>query len=137
MEENIEKKHDSIFERISNWWQEKKTVEVKVLPANKAFCRTTYGCEMDAKKLIQIHRNRINNLIVDKSTPDKITDSSQGNLLTDYYCIYSFPENVANYIDEILSVFIENGYKVVNLSNIVEDIVTDNVYLIGWYREKF
>lgn len=117
-----------IWKRISNWWKGKTSKEEDVISANEAFCRATYGENMTTDTLIKVHQHQLNKLI-----KEKISFNYDKNSFG-YRCVYSFPEDMKPYIEEVLKPFSDKGYKIINLSEKVEELKADNVYLISWYK---
>ena len=129
----MEQENDNcpIFWRNFKVWLKAKFIkEEDVVPADIAYCRATYGVNTDVKNLIKLHQHKINHLITEKTSM-----RSNGDTFTDYRCVYSFPNAMAPYIDEILKVFKAKGYQIINLSAKIEEIQDEHVYLISWYRE--
>lgn len=117
--------------RFKLWWKSKNSVDVDIISADTAYCKATYGEKMTVQTLIKMHQSQINSLINDKTQ-----SSTNGYAFTDYHCVYSFPNDIEPYIGQILSVFVEKGYKVINLSEKVEEIQNEHVYLISWYKKN-
>lgn len=127
----------SLKENTPQWWNKfrmwltaKFTAEEEIIPADTAYCRATYGENTTIKNLIKIHQHKINKLINEKTSM-----RTNGDTFTDYRCVYSFPMDIEPYIAQILKVFIDKGYKVINLSDKIEDIQDEHVYLISWYKK--
>lgn len=130
MEDELRERND-VFTRIKNWWMKKTSLNENIMPATSAYSKTTYGSDMDKDSLVKLHQHQINRLIKDKTE-----FRTNGDSFADYRCVYSFPKDMAPYIDEVMQAFIDNGYNVINLSEKVEEIQNDNVYLISWYRDS-
>lgn len=122
---------NDIFTRIKNWWAKKASLSEDIITAQAAYSKTTYGSEMDSKSLIKLHQHQINKIIKEKTE-----FRTNGDAFADYRCVYSFPKDMSPYIDEVLQLFIDNGYKVINLSEQVYEIQNDHVYLISWYKDN-
>lgn len=122
---------NDIFTRIKNWWAKKASLSEDIITAQAAYSKTTYGSEMDSKSLIKLHQHQINKIIKEKTE-----FRTNGDAFADYRCVYSFPKDMSPYIDEVLQLFIDNGYKVINLSEQVYEIQNDHVYLISWYKDS-
>ena len=116
---------------LVKWVRSSFSKEEDVIPADEAYCRSTYGERTNVESLIKLHQHRISKLI-----KDKVLLKTDGNNFSGYRCVYSFPNDMEAYIDEILKIFIEKGYKIINLSEKVDELKSDNVYLISWYRNK-
>lgn len=118
------------WRKFKLWLQAKFKAEESVVPASIAYCRATYGANTTVSDIIKIHQHKINRLITEKTAM-----RSNGDTFTDYRCVYSFPRDIEPYIDDILKVFVDKGYKVINLSAKIDEIQDEHVYLISWYRE--
>lgn len=133
MEEIIKQKDNSpkFWRDLKAWVRARTIAEEDVVPAHTAYCRATYGANTTVTDLIKLHQHKINRLINDKTSM-----RTNGDTFTDYRCVYSFPRDIVPYIDKILKVFIDKGYKVINLSEKIEDLQDEHVYLISWYKEN-
>ena len=47
-------------------------------------------------------------------------------------CVINLEENLSQYKDEILNPFIEKGFKIIDLSEKIDEIEDEHVYLISW-----
>lgn len=126
-----ERPRNDIFARISNWWRKRTSLNEDIIPAEAAYSKTTYGSEMDRASLVKLHQHQINRLIKEKTE-----FRTNGDSFADYRCVYSFPKDMSPYIDDVLEAFRDAGYAVINLSDSVEEIRNDHVYLISWYRDN-
>lgn len=118
------------WRKFKLWLQAKFKAEESVVPANIAYCRAAYGAHITASDLIKIHQHKINRLITEKTIM-----RGNGDTFTDYRCVYSFPKDSEPYINDILKVFIDKGYEIINLSTKIAEIQDENVYLISWYKD--
>lgn len=116
---------------IISWFTARTVREEDITPADVAYCKATYGTNTDVQTLIKLHQHRINNLINDKTT-----FKTNGDTFADYRCVYSFPKDITPYISKILEPFKEKGYKIINISDKVDELSNDNVYLISWYKDN-
>lgn len=123
-------KKNTFIGKIKLWLKAKFVADEVVLPADIAYCRATYGEHANVEKLIKMHQHKINRLILEKSAI-----GSNGDTFTDYRCVYSFPTDMSPYIKDILKIFKDNGYEIINLSEKIDEIQDEHVYLISWYRE--
>lgn len=132
MEEVINKEDNAprFWRNLKNWFRVKWVAEENIVSAQTAYCRATYGINTSVDDLIKLHQHKINTLINDKTSM-----RSNGDTFGDYRCVYSFPKDMAPYIQTILKAFTDKGYKIINLSEKIEDIQDEHVYLISWYRE--
>ena len=118
------------LDKVRFWFKSKFTVDEIVMPAEVAYCKATYGEYANVDKLIKMHQHKINRLIHEKASV-----TANGDTFTDYRCVYSFPSDMSPYINDILKIFKDNGYEIINLSEKIEDIQDEHVYLISWYRK--
>ena len=51
---------------------------------------------------------------------------------TSYRCVIDLEEDLSQYKDEILNPFIEKGFKIIDLSEKIDEIEDEHVYLISW-----
>lgn len=129
MEED--KIRNDVFTKLENWWKKKTSLNEDIISADAAYSKTTYGSEMDKDSLVKLHQHQINRLIKEKTE-----FRTNGDAFADYRCVYSFPKDMVPFIDEVIKVFIDKGYKVINLSEHVDEIQNDHVYLISWYKDN-
>lgn len=118
------------WRKFKLWLAARFKAEEDVVPANIAYSRATYGTNTTVADIIKLHQHKINHLINEKTSM-----RTNGDIFTDYRCVYSFPQDVEPYIDDILKVFIDKGYKVINLSAKIDEIQDEHVYLVSWYRK--
>jgi hypothetical protein len=117
------------WRNFKRWVKLRFSVDEDVVPASTAYCMSTYGVNTNVSDIIKIHQHKINRLIHEKTAM-----RTNGDTFTDYRCVYSFPKDVEPYIDNILKEFIDKGYKVINLSEKIDEIQDEHVYLISWYK---
>jgi hypothetical protein len=118
------------WRKFKLWLNARFKAEEDVVPAATAYCRATYGANTSVSDIIKLHQHKINRLITEKTAM-----RSNGDTFTDYRCVYSFPKDVEPYINTILKVFVDKGYKVINLSEKIDEIQDEHVYLISWYQD--
>lgn len=124
-------KCQNLWEKIENWFKARFVAEETVMPAEVAYCRATYGEQANVTNLIKMHQHKINRLINEKTS----LRTTNGDTFTDYRCVYSFPTDMTPYISDILKIFKDKGYEIINLSEKIQDIQDEHVYLISWYRK--
>lgn len=49
-----------------------------------------------------------------------------------YHCIIDIEDDLKNHIDEVFKPFKDNGFKIINISERIEEIHDEYVYLISW-----
>ena len=132
MDNNEEKSQIRPFwQNIINWCKARCSREEFIETADVAYARSTYGNVVTAEDIIKMHQQQINRIIKDKQQYRTGTDS-----FSDYRCVYSFPDNTKEYINDILAPFIEKKYTVINLSEKVDELKDSHVYLISWYKDS-
>lgn len=119
------------WKTVASWFRSRLDRNTSVIPAHVAYCKATYGINTDVDTLIKLHQRRINSLIRDKTSY-----RSNGDTFADYRCVYSFPKDITPYIERILIPFEDNGYTIINISDKVDELSDDNVYLLSWYKDS-
>lgn len=99
--------------------------------AERAWIETTYGngSYRSIEKRIKDKQNYIKNIIKGKFDC-AVTSSSTSSRA--YRCVIDFEEDIKHYINEILQPFVDGGFNVINLSDNIDAIKDENVYLISW-----
>lgn len=102
----------------------------KEFTAEEAYFRTKYGIYRTVEQRIKDNQKMIKEAIRSKVAPTyrPVTNFSS------YYCVIDLDEELKPYVNDIFSPFIERGFKVINLSEKVEEIHDDLVFLISWYK---
>lgn len=108
--------------------------------AEYAWLETTYG-NGGFRTLDQRIRNKqqyIKNLIKSKFPSHETIgfDAPNGS----YRCVVDIEEDLVCCVDEVFKPFIDGGFKIINLSEVVKEIDEENVYLISWkkvFKENF
>ena len=54
------------------------------------------------------------------------------NINGEYHCLVEIEDDLVNSTEEIFAPFINAGFKVINLSDKIDEIQGENVYLISW-----
>lgn len=102
--------------------------------AEKAWIKTTYGANVNQtiEERIANKQKRITETIKSKFRyPTSDNSDSHGNF-SSYRCVIDIEEDLEGHKEEILQPFIDNGFKVINLSEKIDEIEDENVYLISW-----
>lgn len=132
--ENVNEQYKSkirpFWLKIAKWFKDRTSKEVNIIAAYDAYVKATYIENTNLDAQIKYHQNRINASIRDK------INNNHDRYNFSYRCVYSFPDNMAPYINRILVPFINKGYQVINISERIAELKEDNVYIISWYREK-
>ena len=89
----------------------------KALTAEEAYFKTKYGVYRTVEQRIKDNQKNIKELIKSKVTP--------------------LDDELKPYVNDIFKPFVENGFKVINLSDKVEEINDELVFLISWYKNDF
>ena len=101
--------------------------------AERAWLETTYGegCNLSLEQRITNKQREITELIKSKF-PSRASNMVVFSKHTSYRCVIDIEEDLAQYKDEILNPFIEKGFKIIDLSEKVDEIEDEHVYLISW-----
>lgn len=101
--------------------------------AEKAWLKSTYGNNVNFTLEERIANKQKSIREVIKSKFRYPTGGSEPLLnYSSYRCVIDIEEDLVAYKNEILQSFIDGGFKVINLSEKVEEIEDENVYLISW-----
>lgn len=103
------------------------------MSAEEAYFKTKYGVYRSIEQRIKDNQRNINELIKSKITPSYRADTK----FSSFYCVIDLDEELKAYVDDIFEPFISNGFKVINLSQKVEEINDELVFLISWYQDNF
>lgn len=130
IKEEKEEKKDSIFSKMMKKVFSKDDGE---FTAERAWLETTYGegANLSLEDRIANKQREIVNLIKSKfhtRNSDMVVYSKH----TSYRCVIDIEEDLAQYKDEVLNPFIEKGFKIIDLSERVDEIEDEHVYLISW-----
>ena len=129
--ENKQKnKKDNIFRKVKNVFSTKDDTE---FTAERAWLETTYGegCNLSLEERIDRKRKEIIELIKSKF-PERTSNMVVLSKHTSYRCVIDLEEDLSQYKDEILNPFIEKGFKIIDLSEKIDEIEDEHVYLISW-----
>ena len=129
--ENKQKsKKDNIFRKVKNVFSTKDDAE---FTAERAWLETTYGegCNLSLEERIDSKRKEIIELIKSKF-PTRTSNMIVSSKHTSYRCVIDLEEDLSQHKDEILNPFIEKGFKIIDLSEKIDEIEDEHVYLISW-----
>lgn len=115
-----------LIEKIKDKWHEND----RIVTAEEAFTVITYGSSMTEKELIRRHQRRVNELIKSKMAPALASDSR----FSSYFCVYDLTDDADVFSGDIFEPFLDNGFKVIRLSDTVPELEHENVYLISWKK---
>lgn len=104
--------------------------ENEFITSAEAYNITTYGCYDSIDKIVERERQRINMSIRERMVPACFGASR----FDSYNTIVSFVDDMKPYIEEILKPFRERGFRVTLISDRLEELAEDNVYIISWYK---
>jgi len=131
MEEIIEKenKTNSPFESLKKLLHKEKPD----FTAEFAWLETTYGKDTfrTLEQRIKDKQEYIRILIKSKF-PLHDERYKPSNVVGSYRCVVDIEEDLACCVDEVFKPFIENGFKIINLSEHITELSDENVYLISW-----
>lgn len=101
--------------------------------AERAWLETTYGegRNLSLEERISNKQKEIRELIESKF-PGRNSNMVIYSKHTSYRCVFDIEEDLAQYKDEILNPFIDKGFKIIDLSEKVDEIEDEHVYLISW-----
>lgn len=107
--------------------------EDSIFTAETAWVKSTYGANVNftLEERIANKQKSIRDTI--KSKFRYPTDNINNILsFSSYRCVIDIEKDLESHRDEILQPFIDGGFKVINLSEKIEEIDDENVYLISW-----
>lgn len=98
--------------------------------AEKAWVETTYG--QGSYKPIE-DRILEKQKSIKRAIQGKFENyTNNDHFCKSYRCVIDFEEDLKNYIKEVLQPFYDGGFDIINLSEQIEEIKDENVYLISW-----
>ena len=127
----IENKTDkNMFQKIVD----KFSTKDEPFTAEKAWIETTYGIGSykSIDKRIEDKQIRIRSSIKSKFCDFNGGTTKNTICYSSYYCVVDIEEDLVNSVDEIFKPFVDNGFVIVNLSDVIEEVKGENVYLISW-----
>ena len=103
--------------------------------AEYAWIETTYGegSYRSLEERISDKQKYIINIIKSKF-PSHLDGQRSSNSNGSYRCVIDIEEDLYSVVDEIFKPFIEGGFKIINLSEKIEEIDNEHVYLISWKK---
>ena len=122
---------DSFFKGVSKIANIKK--QDKPFTAEYAWLETTYGhgSYKELNERIKYKVDCIREMIKSKF-PSNSEIYRNNNSKSSYRCIVDIEPDLFCCVEEIFKPFKENGFNVINLSDIIEEIEDEHVYLISW-----
>lgn len=118
---------NNVVEQVKNMFNKSE----EPFTAQRAWIETTYGngSYRPLEKRIKEKQEHIKNVIKGKFD----SGVSSGNILSRAYrCVIDIEEDLKHNIDDIFKPFIEGGFNIINLSERIDEIKDENVYLISW-----
>lgn len=133
---------ETTSEKLKNFGEDKKSnIITKTLnkmfnkddgefSAEMAWLSTTYGvgANRPIEERIANKQKDIMNVIKSKFRYSTTGQESNSN----YRCVVDIEEDLAAVKDVVMAPFIEKGFKVINLSEKIDEVKDENVYLISW-----
>ena len=109
--------------------------------AEYAWLETTYGngTFSTLEERIKAKQDYIRNLIKSKF-PQHDERFRPAIINASYRCVVDIEEDLVCCVSEVFRPFIEGGFKIINLSEQIDELKDENVYLISWkktFKEKF
>lgn len=103
--------------------------------AEYAWIETTYGegSYRSLEERISDKQKYIINIIKSKF-PSHLDGQRSSNSNGSYRCVVDIEEDLYSVVDEIFKPFIEGGFKIIDLSEKIEEIDNEHVYLISWKK---
>lgn len=130
---NIKKKLDmEMLEKVKRLFKKIGPKE-KQLTAEEAYYRTKYGVYRTLEQRIKDNQRNIKELIKSKVSPAYKAETK----FSSFYCVIDLDDELKPHVNEIFQPFIDNGFNVINLSEKVEEINDELVFLISWYKNDF
>jgi hypothetical protein len=101
--------------------------------AEFAWLETTYGKDTfrSLEQRISDKQEHIKNIITSKF-PLHDERYKPSNKTGSYHCVIDIEEDLMCCVEEVFRPFVEGGFKVINLSEQINEIKDENVYLISW-----
>lgn len=133
---------DTNSEKLKNFGEDKKSnIITKTLnkmfnkddgefSAEMAWLSTTYGVGANRPIEERIANKQKNIMNVIKSKFRYSTTGQESN--SNYRCVIDIEEDLVAVKDVVMTPFIEKGFKVINLSEKIDELKNENVYLISW-----
>lgn len=104
----------------------------KELSANEAYMRTKYGAYKTIAQRIKDIQNDINYKI-----KSKISMAGANNtIFSSYFCIIEIDDDMKDYVNEIFKPFKERGFKIITLSDKIEELHDELVFIMSWYKSE-
>lgn len=122
----------SFKETIKKWFKNIEPKE-KAFTAEEAYFKTKYGVYKTVEQRIKDNQKNIKELIRSKVSPAYKAETK----FSSFYCVIDLDDELKPYVDEIFKPFIENGFNVINLSEKVDEINDELVFLVSWYQSDF
>ena len=104
--------------------------DAEFVTAQEAYNTATYGDNMNIDKWIRKHQQNINELIRTKMSMTGTGFSA----FNSYYLAYDLTDEDNLVADKIFAPFIARGFKVVNISERIGELLDSHVYLICWKK---
>ena len=103
--------------------------------AEYAWIETTYGegSYRSLEERISDKQKYIINTIKSKF-PSHLDGQRSSNSNGSYRCVVDIEEDLYSVVDEIFKPFKEGGFKIINLSDKIDEIDNEHVYLISWKK---
>lgn len=129
---NTETKQNKLTKLVSKITGNK---EKPPFTAEFAWLETTYGhgTYHTVEERIAEKQKSIMKLITSKF-PSTIDGQVRVNANRTYRCVVDIEEDLSTVIDKVFEPFIEGGFKIFNLSEKIDEIEDEHVYLISWKK---
>ena len=124
-----EKKRKTTLESIKNVFKKEKPD----FTAEYAWIETTYGKDSfrTLEQRIKEKQEYIKYLIESKF-PLRDERSRSSNVNGSYRCVVDIEEDLVCCVSEVFKPFVDGGFRIINLSEYINELTNENVYLISW-----
>lgn len=104
----------------------------KELSACEAYMRTKYG----AYKTIAQRINDIQNDIKFKIKSKIAIAGANDTIFSSYFCVIEIDNDMKEYVNDIFKPFKDKGFKIIALSDKIEELKDELVFFISWYKKE-
>lgn len=129
MENNVNEKKENLLTKVKKMFNK----DDGEFTAEMAWLSTTYGNGANKPIEERIINKQKDIMSVIKSKFRYSTGTTESHTTySSYRCVIDIEEDLASVKDVILQPFIDNGFKVINLSDKIDEFKGENVFIISW-----